>query len=111
MIFKNVFLADQTVECVTNNFRKIRDSLHFEITVDFLQQEGIIDLGQRPKENRIWRGKLVKESIKKGERGCSSLMRCLQFQDRNICDDCFMTWRKKREGKNITRAEIRKEER
>lgn len=110
MILKNVFLTDPMVECVTINFRRIRESLHFETTVDFLQQEGIIDLGQRPKENRIWRGKLVKESIKKGAEGCRILMRCLAFQ--GIYDDCLMTWRKKRrEGKNITRAEIRKEER
>lgn len=111
LILQFCFLTDLVVECVTNNFQKIRDSLYFEITADCLQQEGIIDLGQRHRDSRFWRGKLVKESIKKGAEGCEILMRCLQLQGIDIYDDPFMTWKKKRVGKNITRAEIRKGER
>lgn len=104
-----LFLTDLLVKCVTINFKKIRDLLHFDITADCLQQEGIIELRQGYHDSRFWRGKLVKESIKRNARGCHILMTCLELQYPNIYVDCLKTWKKKRRvGKNITRADIRK---
>lgn len=105
-----LFLTVEPVErWVIINFRKIRDSLHYEITVDHLIQEGIIEhFNPRRHDSRLWRGQLVKESIKKGKRACESLMTCIRSQSGELHEYCVMTCNKKLGGKNIIRAEIRK---
>lgn len=105
------FLTEPVVRFVRINFRNIRHLLHFDITADNLIQAGIIDFDQRHHDGRLWRGKLVKESIKKGAEGCEILMRTLKLQNIDIFDYCVETRREKKVGKNITRANIRKGER
>eukprot|EP00105_Crassostrea_gigas_P003583 XP_011416486.1 PREDICTED: uncharacterized protein LOC105320306 [Crassostrea gigas] len=64
--------------------------LHFDITLDHLRQEGIFK-EQGFKENRVHRGKLVKETIRKGPRACESLLRCLESQQNGIHDKVVKT--------------------
>lgn len=64
--------------------------LHFDITLDHLRQEGILE-EQGFKENRVHRGKLVKETIRKGPRACESLLRCLESQQKEIHDKVVQT--------------------
>lgn len=65
--------------------------LHFEITLGHLRQEGIFE-EQGFKETRVHRGKLVKESIRKGPRACESMLRCLESQQKEIYDKVVRNW-------------------
>lgn len=83
-------------ECVLINFRQIRENLHFEITVDYLKQAGVLELEENPEESRIQRGQLVKKSIRKGSRGCESLLRCLNSQLKEMYEKILRDWEKKK---------------
>lgn len=66
--------------------------LHFDITLDTLIQEGIFEARQEFKATTVNRGKLVKESIKKGPRACDSLLRCLESQMKEAYDKVVKTF-------------------
>lgn len=66
--------------------------LHFDITLDTLVQEGIFEARHEFKETAVNRGKLVKESIRKGPRACECLLRCLESQLKEVYDKAVKTW-------------------
>lgn len=86
-----VFLTEECVECVRINFRWIRDQLHFEMTADHLVQNAVISCAKTP-ENTIHRGFLVKSAIRKGHRGCESLLRCLETQQKETFEKALKVW-------------------
>lgn len=83
---------EQCERCIRINFRYIREMLHFDITLDTLIQEGIFEARQEFKATTVNRGKLVKESIKKGPRACDSLLRCLESQLKEAYDKVVKTF-------------------
>lgn len=97
MDFYFFFLTEECVECVRINFRYIRKKLHFEITIDNLVQHGVLKTVPKPKtDNRIQRGMLVKESIRKGSKGCECLLNCLKSQHQEIFEQILEAWRERR---------------
>lgn len=87
----------ECVECVRINFRYIRKQLHFEITIDYLEQEGVLKgVSRTITDNRIQRGMLVKQSIRKGSSGCESLLKCLKSQNEETFHQALETWRKRK---------------
>lgn len=85
------------VECVRINFRYIREQLHFEITIDNLVEHKVLKTVPKPKTvNRIQRGMLVKESIRKGSKGCECLLNCLKSQHEEKFKQILEAWKKRK---------------
>lgn len=87
--------TDECLICVRYNYRLIRNRLHFELTWDHLRQDGVIRK-QIPQEDNSQRGKLVKEAIKFGPRGCESLLRCLEMQQKETYKHVLEVWKKRK---------------
>lgn len=87
----------ECVECVRVNFRYIRKQLHLEITIDHLEQEGVLkDVSKTRPDNRFERGMLVKQSIRNGSSGCESLLKCLKSQNEESFQKALESWRKRK---------------
>jgi hypothetical protein len=69
------------------------------MTVDHLLQNSVINNSKIP-EDRTQRGSLVKSAIRKGHRGCETLLSCLETQQKETFEKAMKVWTdRKKSGK------------